>query len=72
MAKNTNMTLEEHFDRFIANQIECGRYVSASEEVRAGLRALEDNKSKLNVLRQLLTDGKESPIADYSYNSLKL
>jgi len=70
MAKNTSMTLGEHFDGFIAHQIECGRYGSASEVVRAGLRALEDNESKLNVLRQLLTDGEESGVADYSYDSL--
>ena len=70
MAKNTSITLGEHFDGFIAQQIECGRYASASEVVRAGLRVLEDKESKLNVLRQMLTDGEESGIADYSYDSL--
>lgn len=70
MAKNTSMTLGEHFDRFISHQIQSGRYGSASEVVRAGLRVLEDKESKLDVLRQMLTDGEESGIADYSYNSL--
>ncbi len=70
MAKNTSMTLGEHFDSFIAHQIETGRYGSASEVVRAGLRVLEDKESKLDVLRQMLTDGEESGIADYSYDSL--
>ena len=69
MAKNTSMTLGEHFDGFIANQIESGRYSSASEVVRAGLRALEDNESKLSALRQMLTDGEESGSAEYSYGS---
>lgn len=70
MAKNTSMTLGEHFDGFIAHQIKTGRYGSASEVVRAGLRALEDKESKLTVLRQMLADGEESGIADYSYDSL--
>jgi len=70
MAKNTSITLGEHFDGFIAHQVECGRYASASEIVRAGLRVLEDKESKLDVLRQMLTDGEESGIADYNYDSL--
>jgi antitoxin ParD1/3/4 len=70
MAKNTSITLGDHFDGFISDKIQSGRYASASEVVRAGLRALEDKESKLNVLRQMLTDGEESGIADYNYDSL--
>ena len=70
MAKNTSMTLGDHFDGFIAHQIKIGRYSSASEVVRAGLRVLEDKESKLNVLRQMLTDGEQSGKADYSYATL--
>ncbi len=70
MAKNTSMSLGKHFDGFIAHQIESGRYGSASEVVRAGLRVLEDKESKLDVLRQMLTDGEESGVAEYSYDSL--
>ena len=69
MAKNTSMTLGDHFDGFIAHQVESGRYGSASEVVRAGLRALEDAENKLGVLRQMLTDGEESGLAEYSYES---
>lgn len=70
MAKNTSITLGEHFDGFISEQVESGRYGSASEVVRAGLRVLEDKQSKLNVLRQMLTDGEQSGTADYSYDNL--
>ena len=68
MVKNTSITLGEHFDKFIAHQIESGRYGSASEVIRAGLRALEDTEYKLEVLKQMLTDGEESGTAEYSYD----
>lgn len=68
MAKNTSITLGEHFDGFISNQIESGRYGSASEVIRAGLRALEDQEKKLETIRQMLADGEASEIAEYSYS----
>ena len=67
MAKNTSITLGDHFDSFISQQLEFGRYGSASEVVRAGLRMLEDSESKLQALRQMLIQGEESGIADYNY-----
>lgn len=70
MPKNTSITLGDHFDQFIAQQVASGRYGSASEVVRAGLRALENNEGKLAVLRQLLVDGENSGIVDYSYESI--
>lgn len=70
MSKNTSMTLGEHFDGFIANQIKEGRFASASEVVRAALRMFEDNERKIAVLRQLLDEGEKSGTAEYSYESL--
>jgi len=69
MAKNTSMTLGTHFDGFIANQLDSGRYGSASEVVRAGLRLLEDSESKLEALRKMLVDGENSGESDYSLKS---
>ncbi|RLA03617.1 MAG: type II toxin-antitoxin system ParD family antitoxin [Gammaproteobacteria bacterium] len=70
MSKNTSMTLGSHFDEFISSQLILGRYGSASEVVRAGLRLLEDNATKLETLRQLLIEGENSGFVDYSYDEL--
>ena len=70
MDRNTSISLGDHFDQFIAGQVDSGRYGSASEVVRAGLRLLETNESKLNVLRNALLAGEKSGRAKYSYESL--
>ncbi len=69
MAKNTSMTLGNHFDDFISGQIETGRFSSASEVVRAGLRLLENSETKIEILRGLIKEGEESGIAEYSYDN---
>lgn len=56
MAKNTSISLGDHFDQFIARQIADGRYASASEVIRAGLRKLEDENQKLETLRALIQE----------------
>ncbi len=70
MAKNTSITLGDHFDDFVAKQIKSGRYGSASEVIRTGLRVLEDTETKLETLRGLLDDGEQSGFADYSYEGI--
>ncbi len=37
-----NVNLGPHFDRFVQQQIEEGRFQNVSEVIRAGLRLLED------------------------------
>ena len=69
MAKNTSISLGDHFDSFISEQIKSGRYGSASEVVRAGLRLLEDSEHRLETLRNLLSEGEQSGIAEYDYDS---
>ena len=69
MAKNTSITLGDHFDSFIANQLQSGRYGSAGEVIRAALRLLESQKTKMNTLRQLLIEGENSGVADYDLDS---
>ncbi|MCB1734291.1 MAG: type II toxin-antitoxin system ParD family antitoxin [Gammaproteobacteria bacterium] len=69
MAKNTSVSLGDHFDQFIAAQLTKGRYGSATEVVRAGLRLLENEEQKLEALRQLIVEGRTSGTAEYSYES---
>ena len=60
MTRNTSISIGEHFDAFIAQQISQGRYGSASEVVRAGLRQLEEHETQLATLRAALADGESS------------
>lgn len=69
MPKNTSISLGEHFDTFVAEQLNSGRYSSTSEVVRAGLRLLEDSETRLGTLRKMLQDGENSGVADYDYDS---
>ena len=70
MAKNTSVTLGNHFDGFIAGQVKNGRFGSASEVIRAGLRLLENTETKLETLRHILAEGEKSGVAEYNYDEL--
>lgn len=70
MSKNTSITLGEHFDTFITNQLNSGRFSSASEVVRAGLRLLEEEEAKLVALRKMLHEGESSEFVKYSLEGL--
>ena len=60
MPKNTSITISDQFAAFIERQVKQGRYGSASDVVRAGLRLLEEHETKLETLRAALVEGEES------------
>jgi antitoxin ParD1/3/4 len=60
MSKNTSISVGEHFANFIEEQVQAGRFGSASEVVRAGLRLLEEHEAKVKALRDALIAGEES------------
>lgn len=52
-----NVSLNEHFEKFVSQQLKGGRYNNASEVVRAGLRLLEEQELKLRELREEIEKG---------------
>ena len=57
----SSYVIGEHFEQFIKGQLQQGRYASASEVIRDGLRALEDREKhralKLEALRADIQQG---------------
>jgi antitoxin ParD1/3/4 len=71
----TSLSLGEHWETFIKNEVASGRYGSASEVVRAALRSLEERKDKLEALRAHLSQGAQQAkagefVQDYSIERL--
>ena len=60
MARNTSISLGDHFANFIDAQVRGGRYGSASDVVRAGLRLLEEHEAKVKALEAALIEGEKS------------
>lgn len=64
MAKTTSISLGDHFESFVKSQVSQGRYGSASEVVRAGLRILEERETRHEALQKAITHGFDSGIAE--------
>ena len=64
MSKNTSITLGNNFENFVQSRISVGRYKNASEVIRAGLRLLEEEESKVVALKQAIQEGIESGIEE--------
>jgi antitoxin ParD1/3/4 len=60
MTRNTSISLSDHLGSFVDRQVAEGRYGSASEVIRAGLRLLEEHETKLAALRAALIEGEQS------------
>ncbi|TQV73366.1 type II toxin-antitoxin system ParD family antitoxin [Denitrobaculum tricleocarpae] len=72
MAKTTSISLGDHFNDFVEQQVASGRYGSASEVVRAGLRSLEQLETRHQALQKAISAGLESGIAeDFDMDALQ-
>ena len=60
MARNTSVSLGDHFVGFIDERVASGRYSSASDVIRAGLRLLEEHEARVGALREALIVGERS------------
>lgn len=71
MPRNTSVSLSDHFADFIDAQVKEGRYGSASEVIRAGLRLLEQ-EDRYARLRAALEEGERSGfVEDFDFDMLR-
>jgi antitoxin ParD1/3/4 len=59
MQRNTSVILGSHFSEFINEKVTKGRFETISEAVRAGLKLLEVEETKLDLLRIKLAEGEK-------------
>lgn len=60
MSRNTSIVIGKDDDKFIKTQVKKGRFGSASEAVRAGLRLLEEQELRIERLRLAIIEGENS------------
>ena len=70
MGRNTSISLGDHFESFVDNRVLTGRFKNASEVIRAGLRLLEEEESKILALKKAIEDGFESGVVK-NFNTRK-
>ena len=70
MPRNTSVSLGDHFMGFIGERVASGRYSSASDVVRAGLRLLEEHEAKVEALGDALVAGERSgPATPFDFDA---
>jgi antitoxin ParD1/3/4 len=64
----SSYTLGNHFEGFVKDLLSSGRYSTASEVMRDGLRLLQEREElqqvKLRALREAIQDGRESGVGE--------
>lgn len=60
MPRTMTVVVGPHYENFIQATISSGRYNNASEVMRAALRRLEDEETRLQVLRAAIDEGDSS------------
>lgn len=60
MPKLTHVELGDEFSGFVTEQVQSGRFGSASEVILAALRLLRDHETEIAAFRAALKEGEES------------
>lgn len=69
MNKNTSISLGNYFDEFVQSSVSEGRFKNVSEVIRAGLRLLEEEESKMIALKRAIQEGLDSPrVENFNFN----
>ncbi len=63
MGRNTSVSLGNYFENFVDSKISAGRYKNVSEVIRAGLRLLEEDENRIQILKSAIKEGLDSGIA---------
>ena len=63
MGRNTSVSLGDYFENFVDSKVSSGRYKNASEVIRAGLRLLEEDENRIQILKSAIKDGLDSGIS---------
>lgn len=70
MGKNTSISLGKHFENFIKEEVNSGKYNSVSEVIRSALRLLEREEKKEIELIKALEIGENSGFEDFDSKKL--
>jgi len=70
LAFNTKLWNFYYFEHFIEKSIETGRYSSASEVIRKGLRFVDEREQKIKILRNTIEAGERSGYVD-NFDAMK-
>ena len=72
MGRNTSVDIGDELSKFVEGGVERGRYGSASEMIRAGLRLLQDQETKMAALRAAVQEGIDSgPAVPFDFGQFK-
>jgi antitoxin ParD1/3/4 len=64
MSRNTSVSLGNHFEEFVIDRISEGRFTNVSEVIRAGLRLLEEEETRVISLKKAIKEGIDSGVAE--------
>lgn len=64
MGLNTSVSLGNYYENFVDNSVSEGRFINASEVIRAGLRLLAEEENKIIAHKKAMSEGIESGIEE--------